>query len=142
MNPSDNPAVVLRGHPFQLVLLWWGATSQVMQTFWVAHKVASTCLDRLGRASLSVGLATLWPMSATSGVPASPPTPPFVPDPEQPVTPHPTPDPIPPGINDPPPVEVPQPMHEPPVMPPPVAEETHEVFGDGEEVADDQKPAG
>lgn len=143
MNPSENPSVVLGGHPFQFVLLWWGAATQVVQTFWVAHKVASTCFDRLGRASVSVGLSTLWPLSAASTVPASPATPPLVPDPEHPITPHPGPDPVPPGINDPPPVEVPPPMQEPPVMPPPVAEETHAVFGDGEaeaEQPDDHGP--
>lgn len=144
MNPRENPSVVLHAHPFQLVLFWWGATSQVMQAFWVAHKFASTCFDRLGRASLSVGLSTLGSLSAASTVPASPATPPLVPDPEHPITPHPGPDPIPPGINDPPPVEVPPPMQEPPVMPPPVAEETHAVFGDGdgdgEEKDDDAAP--
>lgn len=133
MTPSEHPAIVLRGHPFQLFLLWWGASTQAMQTFWVAHKVASTCVDRLGRAALTVGLSTWWPASAATSVPASPAIPPLVPDPEHPITPHPSPDPIPPGINDPPPVEVPPPMHEPPVMPPPVAEETHDVFGDGDE---------
>ncbi len=131
MNPSENPSVVLQGHPFQFALLWWGAASQAMQTFWVAHKVASTCIDRLGRASLSVGLSTLWPLSAAASVPASPATPPLLPDPEHPITPHPRPDPISPDINDPPPVEVPPPIQEPPVMPPPVAEETHDMFGDG-----------
>lgn len=143
MNPSENHSAVLHGHPFQMALLWWGAASHAMQTFWVAHKVVSTCVDRLGRATLSVGLSTLWPMSAASTVPASPATPPLVPDPEHPITPHPGPDPIPPGINDPPPVEVPPPMQEPPVMPPPVAEETHATFGDSETDADqtnDQRP--
>lgn len=132
MNPTENSSAVLLGHPYQLVLLWWGAASQAMQTFWVAHKAASTCVDRLGRASLSVGVSALWPVPLLASVPASPATPPLVPNPEQPVIPHPRPDPIPPEISDPPPVEVPQPMHEPPVMPPPVAEETHAVFGDGE----------
>lgn len=143
MNPSENPSssAVLQGHPFQLVLLWWGMTSQAMQTFWVAHKVASTCLDRLGRASLSVGLSALWPLSGASTVPASPATPPLVPDPEHPVTPHPGPDPFPPDINDPPPVEVPPPVQEPPVMPPPVAQETHGVFGDGDTGNETEQPA-
>lgn len=138
MTHSDQPSAVLAGQPFQFALFWWGAASLAMQTFWVAHKAASTCIDRLGRAALSVGASALWPVSPSSpgfslaSVPASPATPPLIPDPEQPISPHPTPDPIPPEINDPPPVEVPQPLHEPPVMPPPVAEETHEVFGDGE----------
>lgn len=147
MNPSDHPSAALSGQPFQFVLFWWGAASQAMQTFWVAHKVASTCIDRLGRATLSVGVSALWPLSSSSpdfslaSVPASPATPPLIPDPEQPITPHPSPDPIPPEINDPPPVEVPQPLHEPPVMPPPVAEETHEVFGDGEATDDQTRPS-
>lgn len=137
MNASENPSALMRGHPFQLVLFWWGATSHAMQAFWVAHKVASTCVDRLGRATLSVGMSALWPQVSAAmapgagGVPASPATPPLVPDPEHPITPHPSPDPLPPEINDPPPVEVPPPMQEPPVMPPPVAEEAHAVFGDG-----------
>ncbi len=153
MNPSDNHSAMLHGHPFQMALLWWGAASHAAQTFWMAHKVASTCLDRWGRATLSVGLSALWPLSTASAatlpvveeasVPASPATPPLVPDPEHPITPHPGPDPVPPGINDPPPVEVPPPMQEPPVMPPPVAEETHATFGEGEtdsDQANDQRP--
>lgn len=150
MNSSENPSALMRGHPFQLVLLWWGATSHAIQAFWVAHKVASTCVDRLGRATLSVGISALWPQSGAtmstgvSSVPASPATPPLVPDPEHPITPHPSPDPLPPEINDPPPVEVPPPMQEPPVMPPPVAEEAHELFGDGTSDAeeDDQVAQG
>lgn len=132
MNSSENPSVVLLTPPFQMTLLWWGAASQAMQACWGVHKVASICVDRLGRASLSVGLSALWPASVASNVPASPATPPLLPAPEHPITPHPSPDPIPPGINDPPPIEVPPPIQEPPVMPPPVAEATHAVFGDGE----------
>lgn len=138
MNPFEPSSVLPPGHPFQFALWWWGAASQAVQTFWVAHKVASTCVDRLGRAAISVGFSLPWLLAGASNVPASPATPPLVPDPEHPITPHPGPDPIPPGINDPPPVEVPPPMQEPPVMPPPVARDIHAVFGDGEpEGADD-----
>lgn len=132
MNPSENASTVLHGHPFQLALFWWGMTAQAVQTLWAVHRITSACFDRLGRASVAAGLSTLWPLSAAAGVPTTPTSPPHVPDPEHPVTPHPGPDPFPPDINDPPPVEVPPPMQEPPVMPTPVAQATHEVFGEAD----------